>query len=64
MLMFQPFGMLQDENTEVPTMMMNRDTWMEQYNGWDGLLDSALFLLEHGYPSPRYFQYISVPVVN
>ena len=58
MLMFQPFAMLQDPLAAVPTMMMNRDVWMQQYGDWDGLFDSALYLLEHGYPSPRYFQYV------
>ena len=61
MLMFQPFGLLYDsaDGDWVTTMMMNRDVWMAQYSGWDGLFDSALFLLEHSYLCPHYFQYIS-----
>ena len=49
MLMFQDFYTLAIVG-DVGTMMMNRDTWMAQYFGSDGLLESALHLLENGYP--------------
>ena len=61
MLMFQPFAFT-TKNLPVQTahIMMHRDVWMLQYNGWDGLFDSALHLLQHGYPSPKFFQYVSL----
>ena len=59
MIMFQPFYVLSLDGL-VGTMMMNRDTWMAQYFGHDGLPESALHLLENGYPSPRFFQYIQI----
>eukprot|EP01052_Picozoa_sp_SAG31_P015494 SAG31_NODE_998_length_10460_cov_255.143505_5_plen_158_part_00 len=57
MLMFQSFWELTTDRPVItPWIMINRNTFIEEH-GIDKVTDSALHLLQHGYPSPAFVRY-------